>query len=176
MCTKILGRSCVYPQVVEEPAPVPDGLEGGWAPPARTWLSSWNPAIHTYTACNSAQWVPGCVDFDILQIGDGAASTGFVCPGAGDGDSAGIPDSVPALGSALPWRTPAAHAGFPRQHECAVGSHVFLGGGSPGRGGPPPAPCPAWQRHVTVCLWCHVSVPCCVAFSPELSGMQCLHT
>ena len=47
LSTKILGRSPVYPQVVEKPSLVPNAFKVE-AYPVRTWLSSWNRPIHTY--------------------------------------------------------------------------------------------------------------------------------
>ena len=55
MCTEILGRSRVYPRVVEKLALVPNALNGGKGYPARIWLSSWDCTIHTYMKFN-LQW------------------------------------------------------------------------------------------------------------------------
>ena len=61
MCIKILGRSRVYPRLVESRHWCQTPLIGGEAHLVRIWLSSWNRAIHTYIHTTpSGFWLAGC--------------------------------------------------------------------------------------------------------------------
>ena len=46
---RYLAGLVVYPWVVEKPALVQTPLNGGEAYPVRTWLLSWNRALHIQT-------------------------------------------------------------------------------------------------------------------------------